>query len=324
MARGWRVLDATSFNGAVGGARGRITFTYGDGHARDVPAEEVAVLLLGQQTQLATAALHYLAKHDIATLACDWRGVPFAGMLPWSDHGRVGARHIAQSELSVPRRKNAWMQVVRAKIRGQAEVVSGVDSATASKMRDIAESVRSGDPSNAEAQAARLYWSRMFPEQEFRRDTDGGDEPNALLNYGYMVLRGHGIRAVLSAGLSPTLGLFHRGRSNYFNLVDDLIEPFRPAIDHVAMSLGPGATLTHPAVKNAMVSAASQPFTADGRRIPSALEDLAQQLGQYVEGDVERLVVTPWTGPKAAVDVPTIEEFEASGRDVDSEGDPPW
>jgi len=316
VVRGWRVLDATSFDGVVGGARGRITFTFTNGRLRDVPAAETAVLLLGQDTQLTTAALHYLTKYDIATLACDWRGVPFAGVFPWAEHGRVGARHIAQSELSLPRRKNAWMQIVRAKIRGQAEVVSQLDREGAAKMRILAERVRSGDPSNAEAQAARIYWGRMFPGQTFIRDQDGDDLTNSLLNYGYMVLRGHGIRAVTSAGLSPALGLFHRGRSNYFNLVDDLIEPFRPAIDHVALSLGEGATLAHPAVKNAMVAAASQPFTAEGHRIPTVLEDLAQQLGRYVEGDVERLSVVPWTGPKG--------EASSGPAVLDSEDDPPW
>ncbi|GAB3198984.1 hypothetical protein GCM10027062_14590 [Nocardioides hungaricus] len=300
MARGWRVLDATSFQGVVGGARGRVTFDGRDGSRREVPAEEVAVLLLGSDTQFSTTALHYLAKHDIATLACDWKGVPFAGFYPWAEHGRVAARHIAQAELSLPRRKNAWMQLIRAKIRGQAAVLAERDDLGSEHLRGLAARVRSGDPDNLEAQAARFYWSLLFGE--FRRDQGSGDDVNVMLNYGYMVLRGYGVRASLSAGLSPPIGFFHHGRGNYFNLVDDLIEPFRPAIDHVVARFGEGASIRHPSVKADLVSAASQLFSGEGHRIPKVFDDLAQQVGRYVEGDVEKLRVLAWSGPKQAVD----------------------
>lgn len=300
MARGWRVLDATSFQGVVGGVRGRVTFEGGDGKVREIPAEEVAVLLLGQDTQFSTAALHYLAKHDIATVACDWKAVPFAGLYPWGEHGRVAARHIAQAELSLPRRKNAWMQLVKAKVRGQAAVLAERDEIGAEHLLALSAKVRSGDPDNVEAQAARFYWSRLF--DEFKRDQDAGDDVNVMLNYGYVVLRGHGVRAALSAGLSPPVGFFHHGRGNYFNLVDDLIEPFRPAIDHLVAGLGEGASIRHPSVKAALVAAASQPFSSDGYRIPKVFDDLAQQVGRYVEGEVEKLQVLPWAGPRRAAD----------------------
>lgn len=125
------------------------------------------------------------------------------------------------------------------------------------------------------------------------------DNLNVMLNYGYTILRGFAIRAVLGAGLAPPLGLFHRGRSNYFNLVDDLIEPFRPAIDDFVVRLIDGTSLNSPGVKQGLARAASQPFLPDGTRIPGALDDLAQQLGRYIEGDVDRLRVACWAGPVA-------------------------
>lgn len=295
MARGWRVLDATTFDGVVGGRRGRITFTDDSDDLRDVPAEEISILLIGRDTHLSASAMHYLTKHDVVTLACDWRGVPFAGLYPWADHGRVAARHLAQANLSAPRRKNAWMRLVRAKISGQAAVLAEHDDLGSDHLQTLASRVRSGDPDNMEAQAARFYWARLFGE--FRRRQESDDDINVLLNYGYMVLRGYGMRAVLSAGLSPPLGLFHRGRGNYFNLVDDLIEPFRPAIDHAVASLGEGRSVQEPEVKASLVAAAAQTFTADGHRIPKVFDDLAQQLGRYIEGEVDRLDVVPWTGP---------------------------
>jgi CRISP-associated protein Cas1 len=304
MARGWRVLDATTFEGVVGGGRGRLTFAAPGKQEDSVPAEDVAVILLGQRVSLDSAALHYAAKHDVALLFADWRGVPFGGLYPWSDHSRVGARHLAQAQLSLPRRKNAWGQIIRAKVTGQANVLAEVDPQGARQLRQLVNQVRSGDPGNTEGVAARFYWSRLFQSvRRFTRDQDGEDPLNGMLNYGYTVLRGFGIRAVLGAGLSPSIGIFHRGRSNFFNLVDDLIEPFRPAIDSVVVGLGSCCSLEDAETKRSVVAAATQQFCDDGTRIPAVLDDLAQQFGRYAEGDRSQLAVLAWPGVPRAVRV---------------------
>jgi CRISPR-associated protein Cas1 len=161
----------------------------------------------------------------------------------------------------------------------------------------LSKRVRSGDPDNIEAQAARFYWHRIFGSPEARVPGSGLGR-NGLLDYGYTVLRGHAVRAVLSAGLSPSLGLFHRGRSNFFNLADDLIEPFRPAVDWVVASLPAGVTASHPAVKHSLVAASSQPLGEDGKTVATCLTELAQQLGRYLEGDIAKLPVPTWSGPR--------------------------
>ena len=51
-----------------------------------------------------------------------------------------------------------------------------------------------------------------------------------MLNYGYTVLRATTARAIVAAGLHPTLGVHHSNESNPMRLVDDLMEPFRPSI----------------------------------------------------------------------------------------------
>ncbi len=107
------------------------------------------------------------------------------------------------------------------------------------------------------------------------------------------------MRAVLAAGLAPALGVFHRGRGNAFALADDLIEPFRPAIDEVALQLPPTASPSDRPVKQLLVAAASQRFDRDGHGIPTVAEALAQSFGRYVEGDIERLNVLSWQGPSS-------------------------
>lgn len=297
MGGAWRVIDCSSADAQLSSVRGGISVSRDGMPAAVVPTADVAVVLIGHGVRLGPSVLHRLLGDDVVVLMCDWRGVPTGGAYPWNDHGRVGARHQAQATLTVPRRKNAWGRIVRAKVRGQA---ANLDrrSPIGVKLRSLAEQVRSGDPDNVEAQAARLYWQAAFGDKEFRRLPGGrrGDV-NSMLDYGYAVLRGYGVRAVAAAGLSGPLGLFHRGRANAFNLVDDLIEPFRPAVDDAVLALPADASLDDGDTKKALVSAANRTFTAAGATISTELENLAQQLGRYVEGNIDKLPVPHWSGP---------------------------
>jgi CRISPR-associated protein Cas1 len=88
----------------------------------------------------------------------------------------------------------------------------------------------------------------------FRRDQDapGG---NALLNHGYAVLRACVARAICAVGLHPALGVFHRSPQNPMPLHDDLMEPFRPAVDNaVRLLLAEGVTEVTVAAKRRLVA----------------------------------------------------------------------
>ena len=103
--------------------------------------------------------------------------------------------------------------------------------------------MRSGDPENTKAQAAPRLWQSWLPGETFRRDSDAPDA-NALLNYGYAVLR-TSWPGMVAAGLLPAIGLFHSNRSNAFCLADDLMEPLRPLVDrHVPRIMAAGASRT--------------------------------------------------------------------------------
>lgn len=294
----WRVIDLCGFYGELRSTRGGVEVCPEEGESTTIPVAEVAVILVGMKVALSAAVLHRLAEADVAVLFCDWRGIPEGGCYSWSDHGRVAARHRAQAEVSLPRKKNAWARLIRAKIEGQASVLENLKIRGSGELLALADQVRSGDPGNVEAQAARLYWSRALGKGTGRQPAAGQlIGANACLDYGYSVLRGHLMRAVLAAGLAPALGVFHRGRGNAFALADDLIEPFRPAIDEVALQFPPTASPSDRSVKQLLVAAASQRFDRDGHGIPAVAEALAQSFGRYVEGDIDRLNVLSWQGP---------------------------
>ncbi len=160
--------------------------------------------------------------------------LPAGMMLPVDAHHVQTERHRAHIEAKEPVRKRAWQALVRAKIGQQAAVLShftGKDGG----LWPMARRVRSGDPENLEAQAAQRYWPLLFGKS-FRRDREASGV-NALLNYGYAVVRAATARAIVATGLIPSLGVHHKHRSNPFCLADDLLEPYRPYVDWRVRSL---------------------------------------------------------------------------------------
>jgi CRISPR-associated protein Cas1 len=184
------------------------------------------------------ANAHGLSYTNNLLVALAERGVPFVlcaanhkpvGMVwPIDGHHQQAHRFDAQLACTLPTKKRLWAEIVKAKLLQQATVLTAT-SANAAAIHILAKQVRTGDPDNLEAQGARKYWGLLFGSL-FRRDQEA-EGLNALLNYGYTVLRAATARAVIAAGLHPSIGLHHSHDNNAMRLVDDLMEPFRPVID---------------------------------------------------------------------------------------------
>lgn len=291
MSTAWRIVDLTGLTQPVTVRRGRIRV-----NTTDVGLDDCACILTGPATTWSGGLVALAARHDVVLMACDWRGVPIAATMPWSTNTRIAARQHAQAHLSAPRQKSAWKRIIQAKIRGQASNLDTTASDAAHHLRDLARQVRSGDPTNVEARAARTYWSRYLPDGPFTRHRDRPDR-NALLNYGYAIIRAFTVRAICITGLTPTLGIWHHNRANPYGLADDFLEPFRPAVDHTVRCQPDDATLDDPATKEALVACLHQPMTSNGRTVATAITDLAQTYAQYVVGDLPALNVPTWTAP---------------------------
>lgn len=120
-----------------------------------------------------------------------------------------------------------WQGIIRQKIINQAiscEKITG----NSGKLRELAKNVSIGDVANHEAEASRKYFLLIFGEN-FTRNCN--HYANALLNYGYSIIRSLIAKIVVASGLLPSLGIHHDNELNSFNLVDDLIEPYRGFID---------------------------------------------------------------------------------------------
>ena len=170
--------------------------------------------------------------------------------------------------------------------------------------------VKSGDPENLEAQAAQRYWPRLFGK-DFRRDRDL-EGVNALLNYGYAVVRAATARAVVSSGLIPSLGVFHSNRSNPFCLADDLLEPYRPYVDWRVKLLAIEAgeyvlRLEDRTTRAALLSIFNETILVGERRIPLllALHASAASLCRALTGGDPALAL-----PEGLPLVPDLLDFE--------------
>ena len=199
------------------------------------PLDQIAgVIVHAHGTTWSSSLLVELAERGAPVVLCAANHAPKSVLMPLVGHHAQGARMRAQWGAKSPLIKQAWKQIVTAKIRTQAAALEAVGE-TAAPLQMMIRKITSGDSTNIEAQAARYYWPRMMGT-DFRRNADAGGV-NALLNYGYTVLRAATARAVVAAGLHPTIGLFHSNRSNAFALADDLLEPFRPLVDCTVRSL---------------------------------------------------------------------------------------
>jgi CRISPR-associated protein Cas1 len=272
-----------------------------DGQTIDqVPCEDIGVVLVDHpQVTYTHAALAKLAEFDAAVVICGRDHLPAAILLPMVDHSQVVWRLDAQLSVGRPLRKQLWKQIVVAKIVAQARNVPA-DQPAHRKLLALSREVRSGDPMNVEAQAARVYWANwLWPfaaeeTPEFRRDPELPGL-NGFLNYGYAVLRAGVARAIVAAGLLPSLGLHHRNRSNSFCLADDLIEPLRPLVDDRVRELHRQGydELSQPA------KAAILEILAERVRLADEVGPLMVQLHRYVAS-----LVRCFTGDKRELEIP--------------------
>ena len=213
--------------------RGLMVVAESEGERKElgtVPLDDIAALIVhAHGTIYSNNLLVALAERNAPFVLCAANHHPVGMLLSIDGNGLQGKRIEAQIAAPLPTHKRLWAQIVKAKIAQQAATLEAA-GANPIPLTAMLAKVKSGDPDNMEGQAARYYWTRLFGA-DFRRDQDAAGI-NSLLNYGYTIARSATARAVVAAGLHPSIGLHHSNDGNALRLVDDLIEPFRPLVDY--------------------------------------------------------------------------------------------
>ncbi len=230
-----------------------------------------------------------LAERGAPFVLCGANHNPVGMLLPVDGNYQQAKRLDAQLQAGLPLRKRLWAELIRAKLQQQASVLEAVGAPHA-PVASLIRKVKAGDPDNLEAQGARKYWGLLFGDN-FRRDQNAAGL-NALLNYGYTILRASTARAVIAAGLHPTPALHHRNENNPMRLVDDLMEPFRPMVDlQVWQQWRQAQTELTPDTKRHLVKTmyADMQTTAGATPIMVCLQRLSVSLAQIYLGEREKL-----------------------------------
>ena len=199
------------------------------------PIEDIGfVIVENQQVHLTVPLLNALAEQNVSVIFCNGRSMPCSMLMPLESNVVQQEVYRYQVECSKPNQKRIWKEIVTSKIRNQAALLHRLGK-DGDELKPHYSNVLSGDTTNREGAAARLYWQQLFGPG-FSRQREGAT-PNDLLNYGYTILRAAVARALLGSGLYPAFGLFHRNRYNAFPLADDVMEPYRPFVDEVVYAL---------------------------------------------------------------------------------------
>jgi len=285
-----------------------------------VPLDDIAAVI-GNAHGLSYSnnLLVELARRNAPFVLCAENHMPVGILWPVDGNYEQSARMDAQLAATRPMSKRLWATLVKHKLAMQAAALTAAGKPKA-PVAALVRKVRSGDPDNVEAQAARRYWTLLFGD-DFRRDQAGGGI-NCMLNYGYTVLRAATARAVIAAGLHPGIGLQHSNAQNPMRLVDDLMEPFRPVVDLSVYELTTrNCDDLNPDTKRILVHALYRDMSTPAGRTPlsNCLSRLAVSLAQVLQGigtslELPAADLSPAGGESAAnaLGVPT----DVDDRDV--------
>lgn len=200
-----------------------------------IPIEDIGVVIIeNQQVSITIPLMNALIEGNVQVVVCNDRGMPSAMLQSFESNNLQGENLRNQMNAGEVLKKQLWKQIVEAKIRNQAALLNKVGQ-EGDILKQYYRNVKSGDSDNREGIAARVYFSELFGEPFIRDRTLPGI--NALLNYGYTILRAATARALVSSGLLPAIGIFHHNRRNAFPLADDIMEPYRPYVDEIVYAL---------------------------------------------------------------------------------------
>ncbi len=206
-----------------------------------IPMEDIGTIILeNPQITITNYMLSLCADYEITVVTCDKKHKPNGILTPFYQHSRNTKIAFAHIKTKEPLKKQIWQKIIKQKIKNQSNVLKILFDEN--ELDYFVNKVQSGDIKNIEGQTSKIYWQLLF--NNFKRHSS--DKYNAMLDYGYAIIRSTISKYIASSGLIPCFGVHHCNELNPFNLTEDLIEPFRPFVDlMVAQAEIVNSTLTN-------------------------------------------------------------------------------
>ena len=193
------------------------------------------LLLNNNNIVLSLRLINACLRQNINIIVCNDKYEPSGYIVPINGHHMSLKILEKQMGWSNVYKGTMWKKIIQNKIANQKAMLkkNNLDSKTRDDLEFLKDDVKDFDVTNREGHAAKIYWHAQFGVKWIRVQKGAEDARNIMLNYGYTVLRGIVIRSIVKKGLDPRIALFHRSFSNFFALGSDLMEPFRPLVDHL-------------------------------------------------------------------------------------------
>ena len=227
-----------------------------------VHLSEMGVLIIESTAVSLTAALlSELIQRKVKVIFCDEKRNPLSELLPYYGSFDTSAKVRQQITWDKGTKQIIWAEIVTEKIRRQQALLQHIGADERARMLgQYVQDVILDDVTNREGHAAKVYFGGLFG-QEFTRAEE--NTVNAALNYGYSILLSAFNREIAAAGYITQLGIFHDNMFNQFNLASDLMEPFRPLVDHIVFNEMPCDF--NKELRMALVDVLNEKVTIDGQ-----------------------------------------------------------
>lgn len=275
-----------------------------------IPLSDIWVIVIDNpQVSITASLMGQVNDEGIGILFCGSNHMPNGLSLPIGAHSRHAEIVEHQLAISKPLRNQLWAKIVRRKIENQAHALDlcGGKPADVEKIFNYARDVQSNDKTHREGAAAGEYFSKLLPYGS--RWTGPMTAP---LNFGYAILRTGIAQCAVSHGWLVSRGIHHHSAENAFNLVDDLIEPFRAAVDLMVVKENILAPLSR-ANKETLTKITSVLVDLDGRKMPiqTAVDVYCESLRRAIElKDSDQLLLPTLIGLEMA----TPDSLRTRGR----------
>jgi CRISPR-associated protein Cas1 len=224
------------------------------------------VVAIGSDGWVSLAALRWLADQDAAFVMLERNGKVLATTGPVQPSDARLRRLQSLSHESGIALKIARELIIQKLLEQERVVRKFFEESPSSRVivdsrRSVAQSKTNDDIRRWEAKGALAYWSAMRDVQVDFSKADASKIPdhwkrfgsrvspltnsprlavnpaNAILNYLYAILESESRLALATLGLDPGIGVLHNDLRSRDSLASDLMEPVRPKVDELVLTL---------------------------------------------------------------------------------------
>ena len=256
------------------------------------PISDIQILVIDNyQSNMSVPLINKLTDYNVCTIICGVDHLPKSYILPMNGHFSSSGNIFKQICWDEKRKNDLHAMIVKLKILNQIEILkmNQKNFDVVKKLYEFATSIVSGDKSNREGLAAKMYFRELFGDSFIRFEED---VINAGLNYGYAIFRSLITSIIVAKGYIANIGIFHKGKQNMFNLSDDIIEVFRPIVDDYVYKEMMEDILFKQSHREALIQLTNKKIMIDDKKqtVSNAISLYLDSIFKYLDVEIDSIL----------------------------------